>query len=250
VNAARYRPSVLRLVGADLLAHPQSALLIYDALRLFRRVEVAGEASAVVDWSDLDLRRMKELKRIDVALYGPDAAAHDSHCGIPGAFAAMLRGVERLRTQTRIPVGAYAILHDAHAVPAFAEAWSRGALPGEPRFRLSARGASLDELVRCAAALPPGQARASLSAVLPQCLCEPAGLAAERGAATGVAADGGARQRIDCGRNLPYEPCGSDPLGAYERCDEAAEACAVSGCPGMAVGWQTTARSERWSKSI
>src|SRR4029453_15012323 len=33
VEAARQRPSVLRLVGADLLAHPQAALLLYDAVR-------------------------------------------------------------------------------------------------------------------------------------------------------------------------------------------------------------------------
>ena len=173
VEAARYRPAVVRLVGADLLAHPQAALLIYDALRLFRRVEVAGEASAVVDWSDLDLRRLKDLQRIDVALFGPDAATHDAHCGIPGAFAATLRGVERLRAQTQVPVGAYAILHDARWVPAFAEAWSRGGLPGEPRFRLSARGAALDELVQCARALPPGPAQAALLAVVPRCLVEP-----------------------------------------------------------------------------
>ena len=85
-----------------MLAHPQSALLVYDALRLFRRVEIAGEASPVVDWSDLDLRRLKDLQRMDVVLYGPDAATHDAHCGIPGAFAAMQRGVERLRSQTEL----------------------------------------------------------------------------------------------------------------------------------------------------
>ena len=157
VEAARYRPSVLRLVGADLLAHPQAALLIYDAVRLFPHVEVAGEASAVVDWSDLDLRRLKDLRRLDVALYGPDAATHDAHCGIPGAFAAMLRGVERVRAETTIAVGAYAIVHEARWIPAFAAAWSSGDLPGAPRFRLSARGSSVEELVQCAQALPPGR---------------------------------------------------------------------------------------------
>ena len=248
VQAARYRPSMLRLVGADLLAHPQAALLIYDALRLFPRVEIAGEASAAVDWSDLDLRRMKDLQRMDVALYGPDAATHDAHCGIPGAFAAMLRGIERLCTETKIPVGAYAIVHDARGVAAFAEAWDRGALPGAPRFRLSARGASLDELVQCARALPSGPARAALLAVLPRCLCEPAGLAIEGGGQHPASLR--PQQRIHGGRSVPDQPCGSDPIGAFEACRDGSGSCASAGCPGTAVGWQTTARSERWTVNI
>src|SRR6185503_15302471 len=120
VDAARYRPAVLRLVGAELLSHPSAAALLYDAVRLFPRVECAGEASAVVGWSDVDLRRLKELHRIDVAFYGPDAPSHDGHCGIPGSFAATLRAVDRLREAPSIPVGAYAILHDARSVRPFA----------------------------------------------------------------------------------------------------------------------------------
>jgi MoaA/NifB/PqqE/SkfB family radical SAM enzyme len=245
VQAARYRPALLRLVGAELLAHPQSAALIYDALRLFARVEVAGEASAIVDWSDLDLRRMKELGRLDVALFGPDASTHDAHCGMPGAFAGMLRGVERLRAGTAIPVGTYAIVHDARLVPAFAEAWARGTLPGTPRFRLSARGGSLDELVECARALPAGPARAALLAVLPRCLCAAAGLAVEERSGSSVAT--APQQRIHCGRSLPYAPCGADPIGAFEPCGEDADGCALPGCPGAAVGWHSTARAQRWS---
>ena len=247
VEAARYRPAVLRLVGADLIAHPQAAALIFDALRLFPHVEVAGEASAAVDWSELDLRRMKDLKRLDVAFYGPDAATHDAHCGIPGAFAATLRAVERVREHARIPVGAYAVVHDARWVAAFADAWNGGALPGSPRFRLSARGGSLDELVDCARAMA-GPARAALTDVLPHCLCERTGLISAGHAAP---AAGGAptAQRIDSGRSVPYDPCGSDPIGAFERCAGGTETCAFSGCPGTALGWHSTARSERWSGS-
>jgi MoaA/NifB/PqqE/SkfB family radical SAM enzyme len=245
VQAARYRPSAVRLVGADLLAHPQAAGLIYDALRLFRRVEVAGEASPVIDWSDLDLRRLKDLQRIDLALYGPDAPTHDAHCGIPGAFAAMLRASERLR-QAKIAVGAYAILHDARWVPAFAEAWERGSLPGEPRFRLSAAGSSLDELVRCAKALPPGPSQTALVALLPRCLCRHEGLA--------LGSDGESneppRQVIRFGRSMPYYPCGSDPSGAFETCAEGIETCNIPGCPGTALGWQSTARTQQWSRSL
>jgi hypothetical protein len=251
VQAARFRPSVLRLVGADLLAHPQAALLIFDAVRLFRHVEVASEASAVVDWTDLDLRRMKDLKRVDVALYGPDAATHDAHCGIPGAFAAMQRGLERLRTQPTIAVGAYAILHDARLVPAFAEAWERGALPGEPRFRLSPKGGSLDELIECAQALPFGSARAALLAVLPRCLYEPEGLTMDTDAASTIPVkDTPAQQQLHCGRSMPYQPCGSDPIGVFEACQEGVQPCAISGCRGTAVGWQSTVRSKRWTVNI
>lgn len=246
VQAARYRPSLLRLVGADLFAHPQAASLMYDALRLFKWVEAAGEASAVVDFTDLDLRRLKELKRLDVALLGPDAATHDVHCGIPGAFAAMQRGVERLRAQTQIPVGAYAIIHDARFVPAFADAWSRGTLPGEPRFRLSERGGSLDELRACARELPPGPARDALTAVLPRCGSDGTFDDTEEGASAPPAP----RQEIYCGRSRPYEPCGADPIGAFELCPEDVGTCRSSGCPGTARGWQSTARSQRWSSSI
>lgn len=241
VQAARFRPSALRLVGADLLGHPQAAAFLYDAVRLFPHVEVAGEASAVVEWSDLDLRRMKDLRRIDVALYGPDAASHDAHCGIPGAFSAMLRAVQRLRQTAKIPVGAYAILHDARPVPAFAELWAQHRLPGEPRFRLSARGSSLDELVRVGRELPDGPVRSALQAVLPHCLWQPDESA--RGAKGAFAS----QQALRCGRAESYQPCGSDPIGAFEACEKGMEWCNVPGCPGTAVGWQSTARSKRWT---
>jgi MoaA/NifB/PqqE/SkfB family radical SAM enzyme len=251
VEAARHRPAVLQLVGADLLAHPNAALLIYDALRLFPHVECAGEASAAVDWSDLDLRRMKDLRRIDVALYGPDASKHDGHCGIPGAFAATLRGVERLREQTTIAIGAYAIVHDARWVPLFAEAWSRGDLPGEPRFRLSARGSSLDDLVECARGLPPGPARSALVAVLPRCLTEQAGLTVPTDLASAASM---AHQRpqvtVVSGRRADYAPCGSDPIGGFASCSNENEACPVADCPGTPLGWQQNARSGRWTADI
>lgn len=251
VQAARFRPALLRLVGADLLAHPQAADLIFDAVRLFPQVEVAGEASAVVDWSDQELKRLKNLKCFDVALYGPDAPTHDAHCGIPGAFAALQRAIERVRKNTNIAVGSYAILHDASQVAGFAEAWSRGDLPGQPRFRLSARGSSLDDLIQCARALPSDQARAALTAVLPHCLCQQEGITlAESGDDSTSVKANTQQQKFHFGRCVPYQPCGSDPIGAFEECDGGAQTCAISGCPGMAAGWQSTARSKRWTVSI
>jgi hypothetical protein len=236
---------VLRLVGAELLAHPSAAALLFDAVRLFPRVECAGEASAVVGWTDVDLRRLKDLRRIDVAFYGPDATSNDAHCGIPGSFAATLRGVERLREQTSIAVGAYAIVHDARSARLFADAWSRGELPGPPRFRLGARGSSLDELVECARELPPGAARSALFAVLPRCLREEAGVAVDDGTTAGSTEPVGTQFGVAFGRRVDGVPCGSDPVGAFAGCRDG-DACAVIGCPGTALGWQRGARSERW----
>ena len=242
VEAARFRPAVLRLACAELLAHPNAAALLFDAIRLFPRVECAGEGSAIVKWSDVDLRRLKDLARIDVAFYGPDATSHDAHCGIAGSFAATLRGVERLREKTSIEVGAYAVIHDARAIARFVEAWSRGELPGEPRFRLAADGSSLDDVLESARRLPAGAARAALLAVLPRCLCEEAGLDEHRS----VESAAGEAFGVAFGRRIAYAPRGSDPVGAFARCNDDGNACTVSGCPGTAIGWQRNARSERW----
>jgi hypothetical protein len=244
VDAARYRPSVLRLVGAELLSHPAAAALLYDAVRLFPRVECAGEASAVVGWTDLDLRRLKELHRFDVAVDGPDAPSHDGHCGIPGSFAATLRAVDRLREQ-EIDVGAYAIVHDATAARLFADAWAHGALPGAPRFRLAARGSSLGDLVECARELPPGAARSALLAVLPLCLCEELGVGDDHATSVASAEPVESPFGVAFGRRIEILPCGSDPVGAFASCRDG-KPCAVIGCPGTAVGWQRGTRSERW----
>jgi hypothetical protein len=247
VEAARHRPAVLRLVGAELLAHPSAAALLFDAIRLFPHVECAAEASAVAKWTDVDFRRLKDLQRIDVAFYGPDATSHDAHCGIPGSFAATLRGVERLREHTSTAVGAYAIIHDARSVLLFADAWSRGELPGLPRFRLAADGSSLEDLVDCARRLPAGDARAALLAVLPYCLCEQANIQMDDRTTTGSAEAGQPAFGVAFGRRVEYAPCGTDPVGAFVSCgDDDGSACSVSGCPGTALGWQRNARSERW----
>src|SRR4029077_20005407 len=183
--------------------------------------------------------------RIDVAFYGPDATSHDHHCGIPGSYAATLRGVDRLREQASIGVGAYAIVHDAHAVRLFADAWSRGELPGPPRFRLAARGSSLDELVECARDLPSGAARSALFAVLPHCLWEQAGVAVDEGASVESVEPEVPEFGVAFGRPVECVPCGSDPVGAFAGCRDG-KACAVIGCPGTALGWQWGARAERW----
>ena len=138
---------------------------------------------------------------------------------------------------------ARAIVHDARSVPLFAEAWSRGDLPGEPRFRLAAEGGSLDELVECARSLAAGAARSALLAVLPRCVCEQAGIAVDDGAESRKSEFG-----VAFGRRVEHAPCGSDPVGAFATCGDDGNACAVIGCPGTALGWQRSARSERWTQ--
>lgn len=243
VEAARFRPAVLRLVGAELLAHPNAASLLFDAVRLFPHVECAGEGSAVVKWTDVELRRLKELRRIDLALYGPDAASHDAHCGIAGSFVATLRGIERLHAQTSIAVGVYAIVHDARVLPRFVDAWNRGELPGTPRFRLAADGSSLDDAVACARRLPAGGARSALLAVLPRCLCEEAGLGLDDAVLERTADE---PFSVAFGRRVGPTRSGSDPVGAFAGCGDDGNACTVTGCPGTAIGWRRDARSERW----
>ncbi|MEO6027416.1 MAG: radical SAM protein, partial [Candidatus Binatia bacterium] len=246
VEAARFRPALLRLVGAELLAHPNAAALLYDAVRLFSCVECAGEGSAIAKWSDLDLRRLKDLRRIDVAFYGPDATSHDAHCGIAGSFAATLRGVERLREHTAIVVGAYAVIHDARLIPRFVDAWSRGELPGQPQFRLAAEGSVIEDVVECARRMPAGVGRSALLAVLPHCLCDEAGLAMDDHADAESSESAEPAFGVAFGRRVEYTPRGSDPVGAFASCGDDGNVCTVIGCPGTAIGWQRNARSERW----
>jgi MoaA/NifB/PqqE/SkfB family radical SAM enzyme len=246
VEAARFRPEVQRLVGAELLAHPNAAALLYDAVRLFPHVECAGEGSAIVKWSDVDLRRLKDLRRIDVAVYGPDAATHDAHCGIAGSFAATLRGVEHLRGKTSIAVGAYAVIHDARMLPRLVEAWSRGELPGEPRFRLAADGGALEDVIDYARRLPAGAARSALSAVVPHCSCDETALDDGERAAVDATPSAAPAFSFAFGRRVEYAVRGSDPVGAFTSCGDDGNACTVIGCPGTAIGWQRNARSERW----
>ena len=239
VEASRYRPEVLRLIGADLLSHPEAAHLIYDAVRLFPAVEVAGEASPVVDWSDLDLRRIKPLRRFDAVLFGADATSHDAHCGIPGAFAATLRAIERL-AEAGIAAAVYAVLHDGSSLREFEAAWADGTLPGPPRLRLSSQGGSLDELAEVADSLSPGPFRDAVRALLPRC---GDGDVADTAAAN---TDRVRQQAIDCGRSVEYRPYGSDPEGAFDACREGERFCGIADCPGVAVGWRSTART-KWT---
>jgi len=223
VRAAQEGARVLRVASAGSLAHPDVAALLRETTLLsFQRVEVAGEASSLDELSDAELYLLRGIDRLDVALFGPDASAHDAHVGRDGAFAATLRGAARFATLTGAAVGSFAVLHDATPVAGFARAWEAGELPGDPTFRLSPRGGSLDALAGAATALPAGTARRALEAVLPACL----------GASEADSPDPG--QLFDEAWRPGAPPSGCDRHGMFGPCvcDGAARPCR-----GTALGW-------------
>jgi MoaA/NifB/PqqE/SkfB family radical SAM enzyme len=223
VRAAQEGSPTLR-IGAASLAHPAAAALLWEATRLsWERVEVAGEAAALDSATDGELVKLRKLARFDVALFGPDAARHDEHTGASGSFARALSAAERLHGLAGVPVGAYAVIHDAAAVEDWAAAWAAGRLPGAPAFRLAERGGTLDELARAAAGLPDGAARRALAAVLPRCRFELADDVAAPPEPLLAWGDEPERWRA---------ACGSDPYGRFDRC-----ACPRPGCVGLAAGW-------------
>lgn len=230
VRAAQEGARVLRIASTGSLAHPQAASLLRETTLLsFERVELAGEASALDELKDSDLFALRGLSRLDLALYGPNAESHDAHVGRSGAFAASLSAGSRLAELAGAELGAFAVLHDADAVADFARAWEAGALPGEPAFRLSSRGGSLETLARAASALAEGPARRALARVLPTCLFS-------RDAAVLPCPDPGVAFEDTLTRDR--RPSGSDRYGTFV-------ACVCGGqhtphCPGIAVGWQST----------
>jgi MoaA/NifB/PqqE/SkfB family radical SAM enzyme len=224
-RAARQGARVLRIASAASLAHPAAADLLREATLLaFERVEVAGEASAVAEWSDADMYQLRGITRLDAAFYGPTAAEHDEHVGRAGAFAATLAGLQRLRAVAGTEVGGFAVVHDPAALGAFSRAWGNGRLPGEPRFRLSPLGGSLAALGRAAEAMDAA-AQAALAEVLPPCRLQ--------------GSNGGARAAREhaFGDFLVAEwpRSGSDLRGMFRECG--CEAAMRARCPGRALGW-------------
>jgi MoaA/NifB/PqqE/SkfB family radical SAM enzyme len=229
VKLAQHGAHTLRIASAGTLAHPEAADLLREATRLqFSRVEVAGEASALDEFSDMQLRRLRGISRIDVALYGPDAARHDAVMGVPGAFEATLRALDRVSNLVpSIEVGTYAVLEDERDLAAFAEAWDFGDLPGEPAFRLASKGGDLEALARAADALPAGPSRDAIAAVLPVALFPRVGVLPAPQAQTALG-DFPAAYAI---------PSGSDRYGCYTDRPSPDREPQPGDCPGYAVGW-------------
>ncbi|HEY4682720.1 MAG TPA: radical SAM protein [Candidatus Acidoferrales bacterium] len=59
------------------------------------------------------------VRRVSISLDGADAATHDSFRGIPGAFAAALRGIEHLQSAgVPVQINTTIARHNAHQLPA------------------------------------------------------------------------------------------------------------------------------------
>jgi hypothetical protein len=150
----------------------------------------------------------------------------------PDAFARTLAGVERLERVAPGRVGVFGVITDAQRALDFAAAWARGALPGEPRFRLASRGGSLDELVRVTRGIEHAASRVALERLLPVCAS-----AGEPVRARNDAAPDEAAWRLEFTRGAAPSPASvCDSAGDFTPC-----ACGATGCPGVARGWSRSA---------
>ena len=221
VRAAQVGAPLLRIAGGAGLSHPAAPELLREAKRLSaQRVEVAGEASALDEWSDAQLRRLRGLTHFEAVFFGPDAATHDARVGRAGAWEAAQRGLARLARIASVPTGATVVVDE----PADLER-----LDGEVGVRLGASG-DLDALA-AAAENVSASVRDVVAAVIPPCLLErPAAVEPAR-AATMAWGEEPTEWR---------KPSAEDRLGAYDPCSRAAECAAASRCPGLAAGWSST----------
>ncbi|MCB9759246.1 MAG: radical SAM protein [Alphaproteobacteria bacterium] len=210
VRLATEGVDVLEITGMGALDHPDLVGILKDAVAAgFAAIEVSGDGAALAERprSELrGLRRLRPVDRIDLALYGPDAARHDAHCGRPGAFAATLLALEALRALTRAQVGLYGVLHHGRDLADWAVAWET--LPGPPAFRLLPEGGDLQPI---AEAVPPSL-RSALAPLLAHCL-------GGAGAVPGTTAP----HPRGANRRTAFAPCECTPK--------------LSGCPGLALGY-------------
>ncbi len=169
VAAAMYRPETLRVVGAA--EHPARVELLRELLRLsVPRVELCGLLDGLASLPPADRLRLRGFARIDAALLGTTAEAHDAAVGRPGAFAA---------TRSLKEAGCYGIVR---RLPRMSPRGSRTSglprpaarsptCPASPRWPRSSRPASAasaaaPRLTRASPSCPPvsGAVRMTASA--------------------------------------------------------------------------------------
>jgi hypothetical protein len=226
VQAARRRPRCIRVTGPS-LRHPAAAAMLRELTLLdLPRIEIAGEAAGLSEMSDADLYPLKGIAQLDVALFGPDARAHDAHTGEVGSFDRALDGARRFEAITGAALGSYAVLHDATPLAAFERAWAEGRLPGVPTLRLSSAGGSLPAFALAAAQLPEGAMRHAARQVVPPCQLD-------RDVPRSPVAPVGSSFSHDIDRATP--PSGSDSRAMLEAC--VCDPALRAGCPGVAAGW-------------
>lgn len=230
VQAAQHGAALLRIVSAGSLAHPEAPALLREGTRLsLPRYEVCGEGSALDEASDMQLRRLRGVHRLDFALFGPDSHRHDPHLTTAGAFDATMNVVDRLgRLTPTMKVGCFGVLTGPDDVGDWAAGWEMGDIPGEPAFRLASAGGALMALAAAAGGLPQGEARDALASVLPPCL-----LPRTAEVTPAASADRAWGDHPDAWRS----PSNVDRLGCYNACSFAEECDQAEACPGLAAGW-------------
>ena len=232
--------------GRRRVARPsERAALLFDAVRLFPRVECAGEGSAIVSGATSICAGSRISSASTWRSTGrrdePRRPLRDRRLlrGDPAWRRAIARAdVDRGR-RVRDPSTTHAWFPDSSTRGAAAScresrafAWPRTG----PHWRTSSSA-------RAACRWAPHD---WLSAVLPHCLCADAGLELDVRASVESAEGDGTAFGVAFGRRVEYAPCGSDPVGAFASCGNDGNACTDVGCPGTAIGWQRNTRSERW----
>ena len=180
--------------------------------------------------ADVDLRRLRRrISRFDIALFAPEAEAHDAIAGAPGDFETSLETVKRLKSFARVQAGAYGVVSEHSDLNGFHEAWENGLLPGSPSFRLSADGGSLDVLSNAVKELPDGPAKSEMSRHLPPCLNE-----RDKEILPQRSWDDVHGKVLEQAEHHPL-----DRIGLFDSCILAEQCSACDRCPGIATGWSS-----------
>lgn len=225
VQVAQYGARRLRVTGDAILTHPAALDLLAELPRLgIAQLELCTEGSVLAELTAAGLQALSCFEHVYVPLFAATAAGHNARVLHLDAFERTLRGAEVLSRDYGTQVSAFAVVANAEDAVAFADAWAQGALPGEPLFRLSEHGSSLDALFDALASLSHAPSRQALERLLPSCLRDAA-------AATGATALDALEPEFTH-TLAPRAASACDRLGQFRSC-----ACGSVGCPGVALGW-------------
>ena len=227
VQVAQYGAKRLRVTGDSILTHPAALDLLAELPRLgIAELELCTEGSVLAELSAAGLQALSCFQHIYVPLFAATPAGHNARVLQLDAFERTLGGAEVLSRDYGTRVSAFGVVASADDAEAFAEAWAQGTLPGEPLFRLSERGSSLDALVDTFTRLTHAPSKQALGRLLPACL--------------------GGERHEQAPQSEELEPEFTHTLTAREAsaCDRLGRfrpcSCGNAGCPGVALGWSST----------
>ena len=231
VQVAQYGARRLRVTGDAILTHPAALDLLAELPRLgIAQLELCTEGSALAELSATGLQALSCFDHIYVPLFAATPAGHNARVLERDAFERTLGGAEVLSRDYGTRVSAFGVVASADDAAAFADAWANGSLPGEPLFRLSEQGSSLDDLLDACARVTHTASQRALPRSLPSCL---------RAAAAPTQDSAPDALEPEFTHTLTLgAPSACDRLGRFRACG-----CGNSACPGVAVGW-TSARIE------